>query len=255
MCQNASAMSKATWMDQVLAAPVVGVLFEPWMAFPSAVWSAIESLAEKKWRDDGGGKVQITARGATAVRVDRDNGIYFDLEPANVVCGFNYRVSVKERPGQLPEIVHASEARAYSELLTQVQQSLSDLLTELSPKRRYLTRIGVVAECRLLEEHAPPGINQFVEAMGAPWPGRLRAAQSTLLAELLHSDGTRDQCHHGMVMNAYDRPGDWVVRLDWQRLWTPPQSMPASDVAKEMRLAAEAASSYFQDFGSGAWPS
>lgn len=243
-------MREQGWLDQTLAVPVIGILTKPWLGFATGIWMSLEKLGEK-WKGD----VNIHPNSAISVRVSRSNGIYFDLTHSSINAGFTYQLTVKSRPALFPELVGPSTVEPFNELVDRVATELRDLL-EVSGdggKSRSVIRIGCIADCRLAEDTAPPGLRKLLNHLERPWPGKLKGTEGTLLVELSNSTQTREQCHHTVSRNAYDRPNDLVLRLDWQRMWHDGKPMRTSELITAITSVKTDAASYFQSFGEGTW--
>lgn len=244
-------MNEVPWIDQVLAVPAMGVYTLPWLGFAPGIWAALEKLGPT-WRKEKE-QVSVQANGPTTLRVVRDSGLYFDLTPDNIVSGFTYRLAVKDRPGRLPELVNAFDAiQTYTQTLDEVAGALTELLGAIAmPTGRSVHRIGCLADCRMAEDAAPPGVTGFVNHLDSAWPGKVKAIESNLLVELSASDQSRDQCHHTLSKNAYDKPNDLRLRLDWQRYWVSPKTMGSAELKAAVDEVKKMAVEYFSAFGEG----
>ncbi len=242
-------MTENGWLAQTFAAPAIGIQTRAWLGFAPGVWTALETLQQRP------GDVTIHANSAVAVRVVRSNGIYFDLSPTTITAGFTFQLALEQRAGGLPELVSPKDVRSFPELMAEVVSELHAFIDACGNlgHGRAVQRIGCVADCRIAEDSAPPGIAKLIAHLGSPWPKRFKATESSLLIELANDAKTRDPCHHVVSLNAYDRPNDLGFKLDWQRLWPAMPTMHSGDLKSAVTQASEKAMKYFQEFGEGAW--
>lgn len=243
-------MTSQGWLAQTFAVPAIGIQTHPWLGFAPGVWTTLEKLG-KQWSNEAA----IHSNSAVAVRVVRSNGIYFDLSPTTITCGFTYQLAMRQRPGGAPELVTPKDVKAFPDLMSEVVDELRALI-EISAsvsQGRAVQRIGCVADCRIAEDKAPPGVTALVTHLGRPWPGRLKAAESSLLIEMSETAAYRDQCHHVVSLNAYDRPNDLGFKLDWQRVWPGVPTMQGTELKTAVAAVRDVALQYFQAFGEGGW--
>jgi hypothetical protein len=187
------------------------------------------------------------------IRVNRDGGLYLALTPSTVVAGYTFNMSAEQKPGALPQLKSDTEAKSYGELQANAMALLIEFIKiGFGPAKEHdVVRVGVVAEARLIESEAPPGIRQYVDDLQTAVRNKLTAVEGSMLAEVSRRENGHDQCHHASSRNSLDRPDDLGFKLDWQRVWHPPQRMNSGRILEETRAVVDAANSYFESFGSG----
>lgn len=237
--------NESIWLDQILSVPAIGVSMVPWLGFASGIWEPLARLAERRPSE-----AQITAPNPLSVRMERNNGTYLDLKPDNLTFGHNYKIKVQEEAGGLPSLQQSTGLKTYSSLLEELMEDANAILKDtLGSGTRSIVRIGVVADCRLVATDLPPGVEAWLQSLTALWTKPLKVIDATYLIECNSADTIRDQCHHTISNNAYDRPLDVRVKLDWQRVWTPPKPMGIRTIEEQLTNTVSSALEYFSQFG------
>lgn len=244
-------MVPTAWLDSVLTVPAVGILTQVWLGFPTGIWTALERCSPK-WNDGGSAQPLVRLNGPADIRIEWTNGLYLALTPTSVVAGSSFNLTWEQKPGTLPQVV-APTPKPYSELQSRAVDVLETFFNVGLPAtvEHQLVRVGILADSRLIESVAPPGVVRFMADLELASRGRLTTAEGSLLAELRTGDDGRDQCHHTYAKNVHERPDDLGLRLDWQRVWEPAKRMRSTRILDEIRAAATLANRYFEQFGSG----
>jgi hypothetical protein len=239
------------WLDKVLAVPAIGIATNTWFGFGSGVWEAIERC-NVKWKTDGQGNVNVRGT-AVDIRIERDRGLYLALTPSTVIAGYTFNMSAEQKPGALPHLVSNTDAKQFTELQTNAANTLVEFLKVGfgSAKESEVVRVGIVAESRLVESEAPPGIVRYLADLQSAVRNKLTAVEGSMMAEVAQRADGHDQCHHVTTRNALDRPDDLAFRLDWQRVWKIPTKMTTGKLVDEIGTATVQANLYFERFGSG----
>lgn len=239
------------WLDHVLAEPAVGILTAPWFELPTQVWPAIARL-------DEAGKLrasQLNTPNATEVRIARADGSYLNVDMASATAGRSFNVQMEKRPGALPVSQPPPAAVPFAERLNAAVDDLcAFLVLGVGPgATRQLVRIGVVADCRMSMDEAPPGLHRYLHELGrtVSGSGGCPSGSVRLLSELRSAGAVRVQCHHQADWNDYEQPNELAFRLDWQQVWTPAKKMSCRSIEGLLRQAGEEALRYMESFGSG----
>jgi hypothetical protein len=238
------------WTDSVLATPLIGVRFEPWIPFARDVWSGLDraaarfAQANRRW--------ELQSENPTSVSLALADGVTFNFDPQNIVANFSYRLAFAESGGAIPQIAPVG-VRPYSELAAALVADLELMIDSMLPQEenRRVRQIGVVAICHLVRSRLPPGVEAMVRLLATPWRDLgLDGFNSTLTARLAKAEDVSDRCHHAFVLDE-QRPESLRVQLDWQRVFREPRTFRAPALKTLVREAHAAATAYFERFGSG----
>ena len=237
-----------SWLDRVLAVPLVGLRFSP------QFWSAEDSLSRlrPRLRDWAAAKreVQASVLNAFQFRLDAGDGLVYLVNSDNVTVQFQYPTSMDDAPGSLPAPKFTVERAAYSELLGRVVEETADLLGDLARESLPLIRIGVVASISMSEDEWPPGVAAFVEHIARPWGGGVPAMSGRITGIINDEGGASDRCHHTFERDT-DRGGGLRLTLDWQRLYAEPLQLDPASARKSIEEGTLNALRYFERFAEG----
>lgn len=236
------------WLDQVLAAPAIGVLSAPWLAMGGGVWGALDKVIT---HNHASLSIQrIEAPSALNIKLDLGGGKTAEINPENIFTNYTRKYNLKKGIDGNPEITATDAPVPYNELL----EHLVHFVTEYSSvtfasQPREVKRIGVAATCDLGLDSLPPGVAMFLDTCKSPWTSKLRSTNSTFLIDLRCDEHSRDQCHHKISYDSDLEDNRVTVYLDWQRVWESPFSMTSQEIVESVRVVVRDALNYFQNFG------
>lgn len=237
------------WIDSVLATPLIGIRFEPWMTFAVDAWHGLDRAAVGFAKSDR--RWELRSENPLSISLALVDGVTFNLNPQNIEATFSYRLALTEDGGAIPKTVPI-DVRPFSELSTALLGDLDLMIDAMIPReRRRVRQVGVVAICHLASSRLPPGVEAMVGLLARPWKDLgLDGFNATLTARLAKGDGYSDRCHHTLVLDE-QRPDSLRVQLDWQRLFREPKETGASAAKELVGKAYASATTYFERFGSG----
>ena len=163
------------------------------------------------------------------------------------MCKFGYKLKLSN-VGPFPSL-EPPDLQPYTELLAMVADTFTALASALGPLGSRMERIGILADCNVTLDELPPGANGFVERLkGVPRGGRMSAATAALTSVLDERDDCLDRCHYTLEAQTLADPRV-RLKLDWQRVWSPPRTLTPSDLAQSVRDSVDAALQHFEAFG------
>jgi hypothetical protein len=240
-----------TWLDHVLAMPTIGCDLKPTFQSAQDYISALRPML-KQWGTTT--DIDVATDKPLSLTIRRKPGFAYSFEVNKFVVQFRYLYEVKQMPGQVaPELIDAPEVQKFTSLLESVASEFSEVFDHLAASEsKGLTRIGVVASCRLDGESLPPGVTLFIRHLTRPWGGKaLEKCQTHLLATISEDEKFRDRCHHQIDITV-DRPNDVRLVLDWQRLFSSELQIGRGKLIREqVKKCSEQALQYFERFGKG----
>ena len=238
-----------TWLDHVLATPIVGCAFKPSFQTAQDYLSALRPLL-KRWGETA--DLSITAEKPMSLTIENKNGFSYSIEPDKFVVQFRYRYELKQKPGDIVPQLSGLEVKKYSSLLENTIDEYCEAFDQIAvAESRTLGRLGIVANCRLDGEALPPGVALFLKYLGRPWGGSLAKCQAHLLGTISESDKIKDRCHYQIDVND-DRKNDVRLTLDWQRLFlSEPQVSRGKLLREHFKKCSGDAMAYFELFGKG----
>lgn len=238
-----------TWLDRILATPLIGLEFAPWAASSQDAMHSVQPLVEKWISSEK--TVTVDTKDVFTLHVEA-GAFDYDVTHSQVNTAFQYRFQLVNPPGENPQLRYNDELRPYSTLLSETSENSKVFLGHvLRGKARVLRRVGVMATCRVAFDAAPPGLIAFVEHLLRPWNAKAEKVTARIMARLDGTSAYHDRCHHTIDLDEVDRAGDVRVTLDWQRVFESPQSLRPDDISKDMNTWTEAAVAYFEKFGAG----
>lgn len=188
---------------------------------------------------------------AFSLRLTSGNGYTCAIDHQHIVVSFAYPEQRKQEPGSLPGLEY-SPIRTYQELLDQVLEHLAAVLSAALPGGpRGLLRIGLVADCHLAEDTAPPGLTRLIQHIGSPWDGNLLATKAHIVAVVEESEKHVDRCHHRIDVDRLERQNDLRLALDWQRFYSEAERLDADEMAGRVAAVTPLALEYFDRFAAG----
>ncbi len=249
------------WLDLVVAAPTVGLLFDEWHKTTDEYVKAATPLLRKmsaRLRDrPGKNEVTVAADGPLGLQVNDPTGHIIKFDHKNVISQFTIPMEVQDRAGKLPELTFDG-LEPFSKKLDEVLTYLTDAVGAVQSigNQRKLVRVGLVAQCRLDGESLPPGIERFVNHTASPWGRPLQKLNADLLAVLGEDDDGRvvSRCHHHLDLTVDRLDGrDVRLKLDWQRFWYEPYFLPQGSEKRMLELQGLCAEGmeYFNRFAMG----
>jgi hypothetical protein len=168
---------------------------------------------------------------------------------------FKHRMKLRSKSAGLPVAEMTSQARPYTELLTQVtDRFLSALELITSGKNRKLLRLGVVTTTVVDDEAAPPGVRRLLEYCARPWKASLESYNLQLTAPLgtpTKTAGYEDRCIHTITKSELDEDNLITVRLDYQRTFDDEKNLSMSSIKGLLNSAKQSALDYFEDIAQG----
>jgi hypothetical protein len=241
-----------SWLDRVLAVPVVGVRFRPWFRTTSDYVRALEPFFEALAPD---GNAEVTAQVAE-LEFNNKRGFKGQVTAHDLVLSFSYKGEVKETPGAVPQLHYPVPVERFTTLLSEVEtQFAAAARALLGSDRRPVVRIGIVAQTRLERQGLPPGAQRFLGHLSRPWEAGLQECEAQLSAVLGRSEGIVQRCHHRLGFS--DAPpvgaptGVVVLNLDWQQVFEPMRPMTADEIVRSVETCRRDALAYFERFGRG----
>jgi hypothetical protein len=240
-----------SWLDLALSAPIVGIACEPRLQFPHEMADALRKTIEGWQKRFPNILFFIPGQGAL-INIKVGDGFQVDILGNALTATFKYEQKVVDVPAALPRL-DSPAVRPFSELLEEGVAYMAATCDALTAPPIELTRVGVVADCRLEEEGLPPGITRLLEHVGQPWGAPPTLFNGVFLNELGRDDDWTYRCHHTLDVNTADRPGDVRLRLDWQMVRNPARKLVLHRGAAKSLLAgaAEQAKTYFEAFAAG----
>jgi hypothetical protein len=237
------------WLDQVLAAPTIGLQLEPGLVTGADHFRILRPLMER-WIGTGGSIAFTESNQFQLGFLHNDFRVTLDHE--NTIITFQYKPSIAPSPGNLGELRYNRQLQPYSTLIDEQLALLREIVAPILRERsRKLRRIGIVAATKLAHDKLPPGITTYIESLGRPWQRAVDMATGTTLVKIGSGDGYVDRCHHFLEFNHVDRPGFVEVRLDWQRVFNPYLELSNDQLEKKFKEWTAAAIEYFSRFGAG----
>lgn len=233
------------WLDQVLAAPTLGILCDPWLLMPMKAWPALAKVT-RTWPTVAVGNINDSPWHHVA---ERGDGLAVELDLANIICKFVYKMQVGTE-GAFPSF-KAPEVRPFSDVLGAVRTASKDTVNELelNPK---VQRIGIMADCNIALHELPPGAASFIERvrrLGGGGELDAVAANFTVVLERRRSDF--DRCHYSVEVASFSEAPRVRLKIDWQRVWPSGLSMTAASLNTMVGACADAATKHFEAFGAG----
>lgn len=191
---------------------------------------------------------------ASILKIQRNDGLHLTLSATNVACKYFYITEQVEKGGDTePALKFNNPVSSYQKLLEVVQEAFREVLLDLyRDGPRKVLRIGVVADGSIDREAPPPGVESFIDYIGALWGTNAQgiSVNGTITARLMENDDCAERCLHS-IKNA-GIPGAGVpLRLDWQRVIKQGRSGNVNKVCADLDECVRAATSYFDRFGLG----
>jgi hypothetical protein len=236
-----------SWLDQVLALPIVGMNTKPNLLAASRFLEVFAPRLDR-WTEEEGASLDVTV-GPVELDVSFPSGFEVRLTDSSIVVSFEPKARRQPRAGKLPEI-QVPEVARYSTLLEKARRLARDILDTFanSPTGPLdIRRFGIVAKARLESRALPPGVADFVDALKKALPGRLVKSNTTLVFRVRESEQGHDQCHHSIHFDEPDAEETRLV-LDWQRIY---RSALQASANQELDAVSSSALEYFEQFGSG----
>jgi hypothetical protein len=240
-----------SWLDRVLAVPVIGIRFRPWFKTASDYARALEAFFEDLEPD---GAADVQAQVADLEFRDR-KGLRGTVSSTELILRFAYRPEMTEKPGQVPQLHYPAPIERFTTVLQTVERAFGSTAKALITQRRPVARIGIVAEARLERHALPPGAERFLSHLSRPWGEGLQEGKVSLSAVLQKGEGWVQRCHHKLEFSDAPASGDptgiLALGLDWQQVYQPMQAMTADELIRATAACREAALLYFEKFGRG----
>jgi hypothetical protein len=237
-------METISWLDQVLATPIIGLRFEPnyklFAKYEELLAPFLDLIAKN-------GEIRI-ARKDTSMRIIDSTGFQYYLKPDEIICAFKYQILEEKKGGSFPKQTPPA-IENYSVLLERSWKEIFKLLSSF-PKLS-LKRIGIVATCDLTAIALPPGIKLYRDHLSAPWSQPLVASAGTQTALIKEGDDSRDLCHHSITFDTASAADDLDFVLDWQRIFKTPFEVDGDNIKSNGKNWTSEAIEYFNRFGSG----
>lgn len=245
-------MLSGVWYDRVLAVPAIGVRFLPDVGRLS---KRVEQLAPLWAVLEQQGPLNMAWPNPASIE-GRVGGWRYSLTPNELVVQFSYDVIATTGRGRLPEF-NSLEIQPYSELLQETVTRASEALGYLMADDGTLAvvRIGTVFTASLRLSEPPPGIDQLIAHLGAPWAkaGGLQKCGGELLMALSESDTYHDRCFHNLTFDRIVDNENLDLKLDWQRYYKQPWNHTHRSTMLTIQEIVELARSYFERVGEGSY--
>ncbi len=245
--------NKFTWLDSIFSVPVIGVKMKPWFKYPKEGWELINSLSVDF--DKAGEEVTCHPDSNFSTVLKKSDGLFIRLDMENVVVGFSYDVSLKNKAGQLPSLELPDRILNYTEIMNRIVDEIKHIFKK-SPwdDRREVNRIGIVSHTTLAMADLPPGLVRFKENLESLWGinSMLRSNSAILIKLSEEKDKFMRQCLHTLIYDktVTSKTSDEVrFVMDWQKEYY--KDMDCSKIDKEIEKNVEEAMTYFEEFGSG----
>ena len=238
------------WLDLAVASPSIGIQCEPRLQFPHEMLDALKPTLAK-WKAARGDLIFHVPSVASLIQIKPGDGFICDVLGNGLTTTFAYQSKVVDKPASLPTITNPSVQR-FSDLLSRAIELSSAICERLSDPPVVLTRLGIVADCRIDEKAMPPGVTRFLEHVGKPWQSRPVILSGVTTVDLPSDDRWTYRCHHAIDINSVDRPEDVRVKLDWQMFPKgDPRPIARGNAQQLISEAAARANKYFERFGGG----
>ncbi len=239
------------WLDLALSAPTIGIVCEPRLQFPHEMLDDLRPALEK-WKKDHSNLLFYNPAPTALIQIKVGDGFVCDLLGNGFNTTFKYETKVVDTPAALPTLT-TPDVLKFSDLLTRAIELTATIFERLKAPPVLVTRIGIVADCRLDEKDLPPGIERFLSYLGAPWGAKPSILSGTMTFDLPKHEKWTRRCHHMVDREVVERPGDLRIRLDWQMSLEKGSSHRVAEGAAKSFVedAAGHANAYFEKFAAG----
>jgi hypothetical protein len=183
------------------------------------------------------------------IQLISDEGYEYVVNADNMNVDFKHRLRAKPVSGGLPTLDLMSDAKPFTELLSECTRRLAALAAAMCPSgQRKIERIGLVSTTVVDEADAPPGVQRLISYLGAPWGKEPMAFYNCQLVGMIKSEKNGyDRCIHHVSRNADQELT--TIRLDWQRQYD--EGQPLDRLDRLLELSELAALEYFEEIAMG----
>ena len=240
-----------SWLDGVLATPVIGLQLNPVyktaLAYPMLLAGFLDDLLEEKHPVS---VAQTQMAGLQVTFTDSGHILRFDVN--NAVADFSYQLQGQQSPGELPALKDV-KLRPYCEIAEELISLLGAAAETLADHGSPLVcnRFGLVARASLADKSLPPGVSSIKQKFVGQWNHRVAKLDSTALVMLAERDGWVDRCHHKLTFDETTQPGQVGLVLDWQRVLKEPVALQKGGASKFLNTNLAAGMSYFERIADG----
>ncbi|MCA9676561.1 MAG: hypothetical protein H6708_22345 [Kofleriaceae bacterium] len=168
----------------------------------------------------------------------------------NAVVQYSFPIAEQRAAGVLPTIAY--KPRAYGELLEVASVRTREMIVAMSANGTVVKRLGAVATAQLAEHQLPAGGSAFKSWLEATWQAQgssLIKTTSSVVVRFPRMPDTKfyEQCHHSFAFDVDADPREYVLMLDYQRVWD--ESVATSVAMTALDGFLGCACTYFQEFG------
>ncbi|MFH1530454.1 MAG: hypothetical protein ABIK09_06950 [Pseudomonadota bacterium] len=240
-----------SWLDTVLATPVIGLQLKPSfrtsLVYQSLLAEFLDSLLEKKHPVN---IAQLQPAGLQVALTDSGHALKFDI--TNVVAEFRYQYQGELSPGELPSLKDVT-LRPYSEVAGELIDLVAAAADALAEKGSPLVcnRFGLVVRASLAEKSVPPGVAALKAKLAGHWNRQVPKMDSTVLVRFADGDSWVEQCHHKVTFDETTQPGQLGLALDWQRVFTEPVELQKRKANGFLAECFDAGLKYFERVADG----
>lgn len=241
-----------SWLDKVLAVPIIGINFKPSITSPARYFDAITDLLEK-WADSGR-ELNVTSQGEHGIIIEVSDGFNYRIKNESIVVSFNYRGELYEPPGEIPQLRYSTQPQLFTELANKIVRESADFCKPIIASiPKLINRIGIVADCKLNANEVVPGVDKYMKHLSAPWSQSLDVSKGIITAILKQDEDKEilERCHHTLDYNTSKNPESIALKLDWQRYFNTARKFDSNRLEDELTDCLISANAYFHKFGMG----
>ena len=239
-----------TWLDRVLAVPLLGIRFKPSIVSQATYIEAISGCIDE-WHD-AGRNIEFKPKLGIDFNLEVNDGFTYAVTADSIVVSFSYRGQLIEPPGEIPQLSYSTPAQSCSALVERVKEETIDFCKPIMESiSRPVNRIGFLVDCRIDANESPPGIAEYMRHLATPWSTTIDRCNSSVTVILNKEEEQLDRCHHTLVYDSESNADDVKFKLDWQRYYKPEKAFTPKQLSMQIDTCIETALEYFQKVGMG----
>ena len=243
----------SSWCDKLASTPTVGIRMDKQYVPATTTLQALAPIVST-WVDGDKPRFSLEQSDAFSLQLQVHDGFVYAANFESLSVEFKHRMKLRAKSAGLPVAEMTSQARPYTELLTQVtDRVLTALELITSGKNRKLRRLGIVTTTVVDDEAAPPGVQRLLKYVARPWRVSLDSYHLQLTAPLRtpKTTGYEDRCIHTITKSELDEDNLITVILDYQRTFDDEKNLSMSSVRGLLNSVRQSALDYFEDVGQG----